>query len=326
MGGTQRTGTANLWDAAMHTASSEYSTRAGERIRYLQIHHATMTSLSGLIGLMQPGGRTVSANGAMGNDGTLVEVVPLPYRAFTSATTFDRGCLTVECCNTTLHPTWGISAATRTRLAQLAADMFRIGLLGGLTREFIIGHNEVPGTYATACPGPDMNLDAIVREAQAIYGGTNQNTEDEDMGAVGYFNVVGGTRANVGEISFEELLTETHGPMADTYAAISSHYYEGQDVPELHLAVLRQMALDRRAALVLDITGILLPAIQEIGRVVGGDPETIKSAIQHGMEEYYANNVPELDLSDDDKREIADFVQNEQDRREAARIDATPDA
>lgn len=325
MGGTQRTGTANLFDGVQHTASSEYSTRSGERIDTLQIHHATMTSLSGLIDLMMPGGRTVSANGAMGNDGTLIEVVPLPFRAFTSASSYDRRSLTVECCNTTLGPSWGISAATRTRLAQLAADMFRIGLLGGLDRRFIIGHYEVPGTYATACPGPDMHLDAIVAEANAIYNGTTTDTEDE-MSAVGYYNVVGGTRANIGEVSFEELLTETHGDMADTYAAVSSFYYEGVDVPPLHMAVLRQMALDRRAALVVDITSALLPAIQAIGAAVGANPEGIRDLVAQGVAEYYENNVPALDLSEDDKSEIADFVANEADRRDRARLDGIADA
>ena len=165
-------GSLNLFDSTQYTASSEYSSRLGNTVQYLQIHHATMLSLSGLIGMMSPGGREVSANGAMGNDGHLVEVVPLASRAFTSGVaSFDRISLTVECCNTTLGPQWGISAATRTRLARLAVAMFRAGLLGSLTRRHIIGHYEVPGTYATACPGPDMLLDAIVAEANAIYNG-----------------------------------------------------------------------------------------------------------------------------------------------------------
>lgn len=330
MAGTARTGGLGLFDAFQHTASSEYSSRQGEQIDTLQIHHATMTSLSGLIGLMQPGGRTVSANGALGNDGWLVEVVPIAYRAFTSGVaSFDRHCLTVEVCNTTLSPGWGISKASRTRLAQLAADMFRAGLLKGLYygRGGLIGHQDVPGTYATACPGPDMLIrEVIIPEAIAIYNGGGSAVEGKEDDMVQYFNVPGGTRANVGEISFEELLHETHGDMADTYAAISSHYYDGADVPPLHMAVLRQMALDRRAALVVDITAALTPAIQALGDAVGANPDRIAQLVEQGVAAYYQDNVPILELTDDDKAEIAEFVQNERDRREAARIENTPDA
>lgn len=170
-------GSLNLFDSVQYTAASEYGSRQGEQIDTLQIHHATMTSLSGLIGLMQPGGRTVSANGALGTDGHLVEVVPLDKRPFTSATGYDRRSLTVEVCNTSLSPSWGISEECRLRLARLAVQMYRKGLLGSLTRNHIIGHYEVPGTYATACPGPDMNLDRIVAYARAM----NSSTAGEEL-------------------------------------------------------------------------------------------------------------------------------------------------
>jgi hypothetical protein len=78
----------------------------------------------------------------------------------------------VETCNTTLSPSWGISEASRLRLAKLAVAMFRAGILGSLTRKHIIGHYEVPGTYATSCPGPEMRLDYIVKLANDIYKGS----------------------------------------------------------------------------------------------------------------------------------------------------------
>lgn len=164
-------GSYDLFDGQQLTGPSEYDSRYGTAIDTLQLHHATMTSLSGLIGMMMPGGREVSANGAMGNDGTLIEVVPLSDRAFTSASSYDRRCLTVECCNTTLAPDWGISDATHRRAGKLAADMFKAGLLGAIDRNYIIGHNEVPGTYATACPGPSFNLDLVVQYALEYFRG-----------------------------------------------------------------------------------------------------------------------------------------------------------
>lgn len=164
-------GSYDLFDGQQLTGPSEYDSRYGTAIDTLQLHHATMTSLSGLIGMMMPGGRQVSANGAMGNDGTLIEVVPLSERAFTSATSYDRRCLTVECCNTTLDPEWGVSDETHRRAGKLAADMFRAGLLGGITRQYIIGHREVPGAYATSCPGPSFDLDLVVQYALQEFTG-----------------------------------------------------------------------------------------------------------------------------------------------------------
>lgn len=158
-------GSYGLFDAQAITGPSEWSSRDGQRIDTLQIHHATMTSIDVLLSLMAPGGRQVSANGAMANDGTLYEVVPVSERAFTSATSYDKRSLTLECCNTAVGEPWPISDATHRRLGKLAAQMFQQGLLGGIDRSYIIGHREVPGTYATACPGPSMNLDLVVQYA-----------------------------------------------------------------------------------------------------------------------------------------------------------------
>jgi len=173
-----------LFDRVDHTAASEYASRQGETITTLQVHHTASTSDEGARRLMDPGGRTVSANGLLLRDGTLVEVVPGQYRAYTSASGADRYCITVETVNQTAHPEWGISEMQRVRLAKLAADMRRAGLpinpgrrgVGG-----IIGHNETPGSYATACPGPSMNLDHIAAMAGSIpAGGTPTPIEQED--------------------------------------------------------------------------------------------------------------------------------------------------
>jgi hypothetical protein len=148
----------------------------------------------------------------------------------------------VECCNTTLHPEWGISAATRTRLAQLAVDMFRAGLLGSLTRTHIIGHSEVPGTYPTACPGPDMHLDAIVAEAQAIYNGTT-TTSTTDKGDIIMRYIWGPDRGGM-------VTTETDGVFYPSNAEEAEHLsaaYAGMDTSTRGWDVLRQAALNRQA-------------------------------------------------------------------------------
>ena len=283
-------GSSDLFDSVSYTASSEYSSRNGERIDTLQIHHATMTSLSGLRSMMDPGGRTVSANGALGNDGHLMEVVPLSERAFTSASSFDRRCLTVECCNTSLSPDWGISEATRLRLARLAVDMFRAGLLGSLTRAHIIGHSEVPGTYATSCPGPDMHLDHIVELANDIHNGIAVTQEGDE--SMKYINVIGGGRGTVGELTFTPYTAETHGAAADTYAAVAGMFYDGEDVDQGSFDVLRQDALNRQAQLVAVIR-------QATGGNVGDIAAIIKAELRSAVEDALDGFTVDADISDE---------------------------
>ena len=174
-------GSLDLFDSQWLTANSESSPRT-MNIDTLQVHHTAYPSLSGSRALMDPGGRTVSANGLLGQDGTLYEVAILSRRAFTSASAFDNRSLTVETVNTTGGPGWGIDPRSRERLAQLAVAMKRAGILSGYHRGpgGIIGHNEVPGSYATACPGPDMYLDAIAARAAEIDAGGDASGEGED--------------------------------------------------------------------------------------------------------------------------------------------------
>lgn len=129
---------------------------------------------------MEPGGRRVSANYALATDGTLIEKVPVNRRAFTSASVFDERCLTVETVNTTGGPDWGISDASHKRLGRLAADMLREGLLTGLHYGpgGIIGHRDVPGSYATACPGPSYNAELVLKYARQFYDNDTQENGD----------------------------------------------------------------------------------------------------------------------------------------------------
>lgn len=160
------------WDKTKLTGDSEYGSRNGEKIDTLQVHHMAGRSLALLIDLMMPGGRRVSANGALDTDGTLVNVVPVWARPFTSASPFDRRSLTVETVNTTGPDAWGISDASHERLAKLLAEMH---VEFGTKLEYGVGglifHRDVPGTYATACPGPSMDGDRIIRRAKEIVGG-----------------------------------------------------------------------------------------------------------------------------------------------------------
>ena len=153
-------------DAVRYVADSESSPRTMP-VDTLQYHHAASLSLAGLEDSMEPGGRRVSANAALDTDGTLVGKVHIGRRAFTSATPFDNRCYTVETVNTSTAPDWGISDESHRRMGKLAAEMLAEGLLKGLWYGVggIIGHKDVPGTYATACPGPSYDPDLILKYA-----------------------------------------------------------------------------------------------------------------------------------------------------------------
>jgi hypothetical protein len=76
----------------------------------------------------------------------------------------------IETTNTSGAPSWGISDASHEAIAQIAAWLSKQSSVGGvpvdikLDRQHIIGHNEA-GVNATACPGPSMDLDRIVKRA-----------------------------------------------------------------------------------------------------------------------------------------------------------------
>lgn len=155
------------YERADLTALTESRPRTA-KIDTLQYHHGTVLSTAALRSLMNPGGRTVSSNLIATTDGELILVVPFERRALTSASEFDNRCITVETVNTTLGPDWGISDESHRRLGRLAAEMLQEGLLGGLHYGpgGIIGHRDVPGTYATACPGPSFDADLILKYAR----------------------------------------------------------------------------------------------------------------------------------------------------------------
>lgn len=82
----------------------------------------------------------------------------------------------VETQNETGSPSWGITQASEDAIAEIIAWLhvtYHGKTMGGfkvdlpIDREHVIGHNEA-GVNATACPGPDMNLDYIVERARQL--------------------------------------------------------------------------------------------------------------------------------------------------------------
>jgi hypothetical protein len=136
--------------------TSDSSPRSSRIDRFI-VHHAATTSLAAILSLFQPGGRTVSANYALGNDGTLVLAVDESRRAWTSSSAeWDGRAVTIEVANSMAGGSWPVSDASFDKLARLIADVsIRYGF--PLNDNTVLTHQELyqryGASYATACPG-----------------------------------------------------------------------------------------------------------------------------------------------------------------------------
>lgn len=136
--------------------TSDSSARPSRIDRFI-VHHAATTSLAAILSLFQPGGRTVSANYALGSDGTLVLAVDEDRRAWTSASAaWDGRAVTIEVANSIAGGSWPVSDAAFEKLAALIADVARrYGF--PINDTTVLTHQELyqryGASYATACPG-----------------------------------------------------------------------------------------------------------------------------------------------------------------------------
>jgi hypothetical protein len=158
--------------------------------RGVVLHHAAMTSFSGLRRLAM-GGKQVSAT-AIVKDGQAEVLVGDEYRPWSlSSAYWDSAMRSVETCNESTDG-WTVSDASHWTLARLVAfwaekDGFFPHRGGHPSTWTVIGHREVysihGASYATACPG-SMDLDLVVARAQQILAGSDPDEElieEEDM-------------------------------------------------------------------------------------------------------------------------------------------------
>jgi N-acetyl-anhydromuramyl-L-alanine amidase AmpD len=160
----------------VRAAASKFSSRQGAKIDTFLIHHQAGTSDDAVINnMVSTGGREVSANYTISNEGRITGVVPDEDRAWTSGSStdggkgaaWDRRAITVEIENETGAPSWRISAAAKTAAAALLNDLrARYGNL------IVMGHRDLytkyGASYPTYCPGPET-----VNEIIAIAGGAS---------------------------------------------------------------------------------------------------------------------------------------------------------
>jgi peptidoglycan hydrolase-like protein with peptidoglycan-binding domain len=152
--------------------TSEQSARTFKPLDHIILHHAASTSFSGVVAMMMPGGRKVSAHGVV-KDAQFASVVDEKMRAWSlSSPKWDSRSLTIEACNSSAGGSWPLSPKTHEMLARIVVDWSkRYGI--PIDRKHVIGHREVysryGASYATACPG-GMDLDWIVTRARELAG------------------------------------------------------------------------------------------------------------------------------------------------------------
>lgn len=176
--------------------TTDRSSRNGARIDHIILHHSAATNVNTVLGLMRPGGRRVSSNYVVGNDGKVYGVVPEEYRAWTSGSTtdggrgaaFDRRSITFEIINESAGGSWPVSAKAHEAVAQVVADVSKRYKFS-LNRDSVLGHRELwtryRASYPTACPG-GLDMDWIVRRARQILGTGNTPGSISSGGGSGY--------------------------------------------------------------------------------------------------------------------------------------------
>lgn len=150
---------------------------------YLLVHHAVNRVVQDSIAISKPGGRATSMNLAMGPTSPgvtspiyCVLVVSFDRRAWTTASSIDDRGITVEVSNIDITASYPVAMEAKELLARTAAEMHKVYGMP-LDRTHVLSHQEVYarglGSYATACPGPDLQsaMDWIVARAKQITSG-----------------------------------------------------------------------------------------------------------------------------------------------------------
>lgn len=180
--------------------TSDSSTRTAGIDRFI-IHHAATTSLDNTLALFQPGGREVSANYALGSDGTLVLAVDEDRRAWTSSSSYwDGRAVTIEVANSVAADPWPVSDASFDKLARLIADVatrYRFPI----NDDTILTHQELytryGDSYATACPGDLQRRKGELLQKAISYqsggGGSSPSTTKKGNNEMYLFRDTNGT-------------------------------------------------------------------------------------------------------------------------------------
>jgi hypothetical protein len=172
--------------------SNQHSNRSYPITRVIW-HHQASTNDDGTIDMMVSGSKQVSSTYTVDNKdyqgrgwARITGVVPERYRPWTSSSWADGGAITIEVCNSTGNPAWGISDVTHEACAHIAAyvrDAYGVPLQRATSKGMPghVGHNEVQRifgeSYPTFCPG-NLDINRIIARAQQLGAPTS---EEDDM-------------------------------------------------------------------------------------------------------------------------------------------------
>lgn len=147
-------------------------------IRYLIAHH-TGTTVDQLYYFSTKNDRDSCPSYYFRKNGDVFEMIRPGAKPASTGPEWNYRSIAVEMLDATGSPTWELTDAQRTRLAELAVKMKEATVYGGgvwdgapidfdIDRQHLIGHNEaLPGQ--TICPGPDARLDAVVALAKKMW-------------------------------------------------------------------------------------------------------------------------------------------------------------
>lgn len=158
--------------AKSHYWTSNYSSRNGQKIKKIAIHHMA-GNLTGKQCYNVWKTREASAHYAIDKSGNITQLVHESYRAWSLASSYwDSRAVAIECANSTGSPTWQVSSATIKSLIKLVAD---IAYRNGIKKITYTGNFN--GTLimhrwccSTACPGPYLSkkFSYIAKEADKL--------------------------------------------------------------------------------------------------------------------------------------------------------------
>lgn len=308
--------------------TSDSNARTQKIDRFI-VHHAATTSLSAILSLFQPGGREVSANYALGSDGTLILAVDEDRRAWTSASSaWDGRAVTIEVANSVAGGSWPVSDAAFDKLARLIADVAtRYGF--PINDDTILTHQELyiryGASYATACPGGIQPRKAELlalankyRSGSDPAGGGTTTVKDDDMSMERI------RRASDGSIFFADELGADHVldyrsadiGVGEVLQALTAAFGPEKTIADRDWDVAAAISQRRWAAkksqIVNEVVSKLTPVIAGVQPVI--DPELIKAAIKAG----FAENPVSAEIDDATLDAIANRVADEQHERMAS--------
>lgn len=138
--------------------SPNYSSRNGQRITKITIHHAAgIIGGEALAAIFANPRRAASCNYAIGKDGEIIGVVPEELRSWCSRSRWnDEQAITIEVSNCNGKPNWEISETVMNSLIKLCADICRRYCIvpyftgdkdGSMTFHYMFDATECPGRY-----------------------------------------------------------------------------------------------------------------------------------------------------------------------------------